>query len=371
MAFVVKHGAVGALGRLAVQAGRAKGRQIQAGIDLQITQMALNAQDRKFALEERARDRAFALQQAAASRIAQAPAKGNLITTRRQLGTAVRDAERSGIYSPEQIKQMGIFAKLGDTDAVKDVLGVLPETSARRAEIGMQSNALTKIAAAETAALDARFAEVRDSIRPLYDTDEIQDFLRANPEHINPEAREAFKELDAIDQQREETKVRMARAQRFLQLGLTMPEQMALTQQAEVRIQREQERGIARADKVAGAQGRLTDTDELVLDLIRDKEKDRRRGYQREIARLSKQLERFQKEDDKDFQARVTPIQGQIADLKRLENATHSAELSQIRKYFADRNRGNRPAAIVTDRTGARYKFTRMVNGKPKYERIR
>lgn len=203
MPIKVKHGAVGALGRAAVSAGQAKASQMQASRDIQITSMALAAQSQKWQIESREREglanRAFAMQQAASKSIAaRRPATGDALAKRQQLNRAVADAEKTGIYSSRQIKQMGIFANMGDVSGVRSILARREEKppvtreTARRRELTAQTIAIEE---KKQALLEPRYKElvgIEAELSKRYPRKESWKTLAENPSLIPEHLREKF-----------------------------------------------------------------------------------------------------------------------------------------------------------------------------------
>jgi len=138
MPITVRHGAVGALGQLAVQAGQARGQEIRLGRGIQLSNMIFASGERGADVAanraEKEADRAFALQRAGAAQIARQSNEPDATLHRQKLRQTVDEAKASGIFDPRQIKQMQIFADLGDDQAIRSLLAQPPtQTQAARA----------------------------------------------------------------------------------------------------------------------------------------------------------------------------------------------------------------------------------------------
>lgn len=202
MPITVRHTPVGAIGRAAVAAGRARGSQLQAERDIQLTSIALAVQSQRWAIESRERegaaDRAFAMQQAAAAQMARRrPVTGDALAGRQQLRRTVTEAKATGIYSPVQIKQMELFSSLGDVSGMRSILGrvekplVLRET-ARRRELTAQTTAIEE---KKQALLEPQYRELADieaELSKRYPRRESWKTLAENPSLIPEHLREKF-----------------------------------------------------------------------------------------------------------------------------------------------------------------------------------
>ena len=238
MPITIRHGPVRALGRLAILAGRAQGQQIRISRDMQITNMALAAQDRAAALgaaATRDRSRDFAIQEAAAARIAkQRPARIDM-KQRQQLRRTISQAKASGIYRPEQIKQMQIFADLGDVSGLRTTLGALPKPlaeikpSAKQKELIRQSQALGEVTQQVIMPLQQELAEINRQISTRYEESATQQIVEERPEWIPKKDRERFQELFArrreLSDQVSQIERQTVQTQQRIQLGFTIPEQ--------------------------------------------------------------------------------------------------------------------------------------------------
>lgn len=254
MAFVIRHTPVAALGRLALAAGRVRGQQAQAARDLQFVSAADAAADRaaSIGLAAQSRDQAFALQQAAAERISsRRPVTDDSITQRQSLNKIISDAKKAGIYSPTQIKQMGIFATLGDEGSIRMILRQPPRPPAKTAfqkKLAQQTEALDISTRNTLAPLQQGLVDINQQISERYQGAEIQRFVEERPEIIPDEDKERFvglfarrKELEAqIEGIRQESN----QVQERLSFGFTIPAQEAL------RIKREDVKRKRRLDAV-------------------------------------------------------------------------------------------------------------------------
>lgn len=279
MAITVRQAIPGTLGRLAVMAGEARGRQLQAGRDIQFTQMALAAQDRAAAMRVAASDRAFAMQQAAATqRARQQPVTPDTRARQQRLRQFVSEAEAADIYDPAQIKQMQIFATLGDEAAIRSIAGKLPrpipavKPTARQKELMRQSRAVSNITQQTMGSFQQELEDINRQISARYEGADTQQWVEEHPEVIPEKDRKRFQELftrrrelfvqaSQIAQQSEQTQQR-------LQLGFTVPEQeyqrlrrLSKKQQAKIvavqRIEKRNQRQIERKIAVEERQLRL------------------------------------------------------------------------------------------------------------------
>ena len=375
MPITVRQAIPGVLGRLAVMAGQARGRQLQAGRDIQFTQMALAAQDRAASMRAAASDRAFAMQRAAATQMArQRPAEPGLQERRRKARRFVSEAEAADIYDPRQIKQMQIFADLGDEKAVRSIAGELPPVTARRQEIRQQLEAVTKIGQRDVSAIQQQLATVNEQLGQKFDPS-MQRYLRENPEFMaqftTPEIQKLMSQQQQLEEQVAEVRERTVRTGQLLQLGITVPEQMAFEARREAQIEKQemaqQRLEIQRAGKIGG----LTERQELAIDVIRDRERDGRVAMGREIERLSKDLAPFTDEKEKEHAKRIISVQTEIRLLELRRTASHASEKMQIEEFLKTRQKKTYVAGqIITGADGRQYRFTRYLNGKPMVEEI-
>ncbi len=250
MPITIKHGAVGTLGRLAVQAGQARGQQLQAGRDIQITNMALAAQDRTtqmgLAARDRASERAFRFQAAGARQYAERqPAEPSAQALRGQLKRTVTDAKESGIYTPVQIRQMGIFADLGDEAGLKNLLGrvIKPATkekpTAEARKLSRQSEALHVLTGEALDSQQRELDKINAQIFEFIEDPDSQRDLEENPDRI-PEAKRIplealFARRQRVFRQTAEIKRRVGEQQRGLFLGFSLPVQKDLTDKQLIR----------------------------------------------------------------------------------------------------------------------------------------
>jgi len=375
MPITVRQAIPGALGRLAVMAGQARGQQLQASRDIQFTQMALAAQDRAAARQEAASNRAFAMQRAAATQMAkQRPVTPDLQERRRKLRQFVSEATAADIYDPRQIKQMQIFADLGDKKAVESIASELPPVSVRRQEIQQQLKAVTKMGQRDVSAIQQQLAAVNEQLGQKFDPS-MQQYLRENPEFMakftTPEIQKLMTQQQQLEEQTAAVRERTIRMGQMLQLGLTVPEQMAFEARQEAQIEKQeavqQRLELQRAGKVGG----LTEREELTISMIRGRERDGRIATSKEIERLSKDLAPFTDESEKDHAERIIPVQTEIRLLELRRTASHASEKKQIEEFLkAGQKKTYVAGQIITGADGRRYRFTRYLDGKPMVEEI-
>lgn len=235
VAIIVRQAAVGTLGRLAVMAGQARGRQLQAGRDIQFTQIALAAQDRAAAMRAAASDRAFAMQRAAATQIArQRPTTPDTRAQQQRLRQFVSEAEAADIYDPRQIKQMQIFADLGDERAVRSIAGQLPliKPPARQKELMRQSRAFSGITQQTINPLQRELTDINRQISTRYGGATTQQWVEERPEVIPEKDRGRFQKLFArrreLSAQVSQVEQQAEQVQQRIQLGFTIPRQESL-----------------------------------------------------------------------------------------------------------------------------------------------
>ena len=344
MPITVRQAIPGVLGRLAVKAGQARGQQLRMGRDIQLASIAMAAQTRAWDIDAADRAQTFALQRAGAAQIArQRPVAPDIREQQQKLRQFVSKAEKTGIYDPRQIKQARIYADLGDVSAVRSILGKLPEVAkptSRQRELQRQTTAITKIGENEISKLQ----EQRDVINKRLGTQftpGIQQLLRERPEFmatVSPDVQEALAQQQQLEEQISAIKERTAGMKKMLQLGLAVPEQMALEarQEAQLIKQRETKERLE-IQRTRGAGG-LTEREELAIDVMRDQERDRRTAINREIARLSNDLAPFKDEaDDPDkYEKRIGPIKSQITVLELKRTASYGNEKEQIEVFLRE-----------------------------------
>ena len=378
MPIVVKQSPVGIIGQLSVMAGQARGQQLRADRDLQFTSMALAAEDRAAQIGMAAHDRLFAIQQAGAAQIArQRPATPDTRAKQGDLQQFVSEARSSGIYSPAQIKQAGIFAKLGDAGSVRSILSKLPTPAqapavpAAEQERQRQLRAVTNLRDQNIKALTAQFDKLGEKYEGRFDKaaqrfyvtrPEMDRFLSAEDQKTMAAQRELQEKINDVAEQ-------TGKAQQLLKLGLSIPAQMKFESDQETALVRqdlaEQRIAIQRARGTGG----LTEEDNARIDLMRDREREQRTVLDREVARLTKDLAQFDKESDKDYAERVKPVQARIQQLSLERVASHAREKKQFEGFIRRDKSGVTP--MVTDKAGQRWRFTgRYQNGKPLYEAV-
>lgn len=368
MPIVVRQALPGVLGRLAVRAGRARGQQLQMARDIQFTQIALTAQDRAAAVGAAARDRAFAMQRAAATQIArQRPAEPGLQDRRRKARRFVSEAKAADIYDPAQIKQMQIFADLGDEKAVRSIAGELPPVTVRRRELEKQAEVVAEIGKRDISTIQKQLAAVNEQLGEKF-APSMQQYLRGHPEFMEkfttPKIQELMSQQQQLEEQITEVTERTAGMGRMLQLGITVPEQMVFEQRQEAALERQeaaqQRLEIQRTRGIGG----LTKREELTIDIIRDRALGDRTAIGKEIERLSKGLAPFEDESEKEHLLRTGPIRAEIQLNELKITASHANEKKQIEVFL--RGGGGtqgRPekfvaGVIYTNAAGQRARFT-------------
>ena len=382
MPIIVSHTPVGALGRAALLAGQAQASQLQAGRDIQLTSMAMAARNQaaqiaasermqaaQIAASERAQDRTFALQQANGAAMArQRPTEPSAQAQQQKLRRAVSEAEESGAYEPMQIKQMRIFANMNDEQAVRSLLGRLPELPARQQEMERQTKTLNQITAARTAPLTKQLDTIMATLGKQF-APEAQQMLRENPQFADEETQTLFAQQDQLESQVAEIENKAAAMKQMIQFGVSMPEQLAIERQQQAQFEKQEAIQQQRIIEQTRESGRLSDREELAIDTMRDQEKDQRTAIDREITRLSKDLAPFKDESEKEMVKRIIPIQAQIRQLELQKITSFAREKKQIGEFLGA-GKAN-ITQVVTDATGQRWQFTgKYQNGKPVYRTI-
>lgn len=372
MPITVRHTPVGALGKLALLAGRARGRQISAAQDLQFTSMAMAAQNQAAQIGV-ANNRTFAMQRAGANRIVkQRPVGPTTLETQRKLRRTVAEAQSAGIYSPAQIKQLEIFANLGDESGVRSLLGKLPQETARRRELGAQLEAVTKISQGSIADTQRQLDVVNEQLGLRF-TPEMQELLRANPallDTVDPEIQDLLSQQERLEQQGTAIQTRATRTQQLIRMGISIPEQMTLEGRQQEKISKEEAARQKRLIEQVKEAGKLTDLEELAIDEIQAKGKSRRAATTKSIVSIRRGFGQLEDESDEDYEARIKPLQAQIRMLELNNVKSFGTEKLEI-EVLLKRNRGtNDFAPLVTDATGQQWRNTgrRDANGEPLYE---
>ncbi len=376
MPIEIKYAIPGVLGRLAVRAGQARGRQISAAQDIQFTEMALAAQDRAAVIGLAGRKRTFAIQEAAATDMARRrPAEPDMLAQRQKLRQMVSEAKAAGIYNPAQIKQAQIFATLGDTQGVRSILSKLPQESVRRQELEQQLKAVTEIGTSEISELQKQLDVVN---KQLPFTPGTRQLLRERPEYmktITPEQQELLVQQQQLEGQIAAVRGRTTQMGKLLQLGLAIPEQLAIERQREAQLMREDEAQQRRLERQTGG---LTERQEVAIDMIRDQYVDRRKAIDRETIRLSKDLAPYEDEADdiKKYNKRTGPIREQIRLKGLLRIALNANEKRDVADFLGGGQK-KAPAGnfvkgqIYTNAAGQRARFIGYDDiGKPMMELV-
>ncbi len=305
MAFVIRHTPVAALGRLALAAGRAQGRQAQASRDLQFVSMADAASDRAAAigLNAQSQDRAFTFQQAAAEQVAaRRPVTVDTTTQRQTLNQTIAAAKKTGVYSSTQIKQMKLFATLGDEGSVRAILRQPPRPAAKTAaqkERAQQTEALGITTRNALAPLQQELVDVNQQISERYQGEEIQRLIESGRVSIPEADREKFEGLFAkrreLNTRIETVRQESDQVQGQLDRGFSIPAQEA----ARIRkTNKEQRLKAERARNIEGRKQRFLNrqidqlTKEMKIDKFADPavEQTRVKGLQTRIDALHKKL---------------------------------------------------------------------------------
>jgi hypothetical protein len=392
MPITVRQALAGPLGRLAIRAGEVRGQQIQAARDIQLTSIAAAAQSRAWEIDAAARNRAFALQRAGAAQIAkQREVEPDTRAQRQRLQKFVSEAEEAGIYEPAQLKQMQIFANLGDAAAVRSIAGKLSQPTVRRRELQQQLEAVTETGRSGVSKIQRQLDTVNNQWNKVTGqlgkqfTPGTQQLFLERPEYmktVSPDVQKLLIRQQQLDEQRQQLKgqiaavtERTAKMGQMIQMGMSIPEQVAFETRQKAQLVKEEDREYRRLVQQTRGIGKLTDREELYIDMIRDEEQGRRTALDREIARLSKELVPFEDEaDDPEKHAkRIGPIQGQIQTFRLTRMASFANEKRKVEEFLRNKSKQKQaytPGQIITGANGRRYRFTRYLNGKPMVKEI-
>lgn len=201
------------LTRLAVQAGQRVGG-ISAGQAL-----AMQERGADIAAERASQERVFELQRTLATQVAKTQKEPDILAARQKLRRTISQAEQTGIYRPEQISQMQIFADLGDEEAVRQLLGTgVRKPSEQRIELEQQLSALHQVTVQHHTELQSQLDEIdKQLLRPHKAAEAIS--LMAKRQSL----------LDAQKQVVEGARQR----EQLLQMGISIPQQLTAERQEE------------------------------------------------------------------------------------------------------------------------------------------
>ncbi len=375
MPITVRHGDVAQVGKLAVTAGRAQGQAIQAARRASLSQASAAMRERRLETTQRitASNRQYALQQAAAVQMAKKlPTDSEFVSRRRDLLTAVTEAEKSGIYPPEQIQQMRILASLNDEAKVKSLLAKLPTVSSAAQELKRQRKAFGELTQERLGGLNQELGEVESQLRERY-VPGMWDFLRDRPDLIEPKFSKLLARQKELRTEIGVTTERSTQTDTMLRLGMTIPEQMQIEAKQDAARQKADEKGFDREMDLREQRGKLSDIDDLAIDTIRDEERDLRRPVHAEMARLRKELGKFEDESDKEFTERSQGIQNQLQTFTLQLVESHAREKKRLGIFLTSRSAtptGAYPRE-VKDAQGVRWVYIgQHENGEPNYEEV-
>lgn len=375
MPIVVRHTPVGAISRAAVMAGQARGRQLQASRDIQLTSMALAAQSQRFAIEarerERAADRAFAIQRAATAQMAKRrPVTGDALARRQQLRQATKEAEASGAYTPIQLRQMKIFADLGDPVGFRSIAGRVEQPSARRQELQRQAVAVGEIAQKNIDVVQRRIDAISTRLGKDF-SPEAQQFLRENPQFATPEVQQALNQQRALGEEIVKIQQGAAAKQQALDLGISVSQQMVFGAREQIRLSRTEAAEQKRIDKQIADAEKLTAIQRADISTERRHAKEIRDDYDREIALLRREFGQYEDEDDDDYAVREQSLWNRIAEFEGKKMTSFAEEREAIQRIIGKAVGKQEIPTNFTTPDGKRYKFTgRFVDGKPWYEPV-
>lgn len=380
MPIIVKHGATGTLGRIAVQAGQARGRQLQAGRDIQITSMALDAQDRATQMGLAARNQPFRFQRAGAAQMEKR--QPDPLMQRRKLRRFVSEAKAAGIYDPVQIKQMQLFADLGDEGAVRSLAARITPETARRQELLSQQKALGEMTRSSVGEIQQQLDAVNKKLGTQF-TKGTQQLLRERPEFmasVSSDVQELLAQQQDFEEQIVGVMERATLAQRKIGLGIGFPEQAAIERTRLQRIEQKKALDLKQLIAQNTRTGKLTDTQDLQIDLLRGPERTVRNLISKEISRLREELVPLKGETEisKKYLKRVEPIQTEVKLLMDELIASHGRESAKIESFVLQvtgREKGAKaktgPPPFWTTPDGRKLKFSgEYEDGKPQYDVI-
>jgi hypothetical protein len=244
MPITISHTPIGALTQLAIISGKARAQELTTARDLQLTQIALEAQGRA------AQSGAFGLQRAGARQIAERrPATQEVVQRRIDLKGFVSKAKSAGIYDPAQLKQAEIFAEIGDESAVRSILGELPRPvaapapTARQRELQRQSDVLKQTSDAQRQAINAQLDAINKRLQNY--TPGMQQLILERPElqkTVEPEIVELISQKQNLLDSANALNNTLGKMQQSLSFGISIPEQIAAEQKSEEAALREQQR---------------------------------------------------------------------------------------------------------------------------------
>lgn len=372
MPITIRHGDVALAGKLAVTAGRAQGQAARAAREASLSQAAATARWADLANIRAATNQRYALQRAAAVQMARKlPTDSEFRSRQRTLVQTVTEAEKAGIYDSAQIQQMRIFASMGDEDRVKSILARLPQPPAAERELGRQREAFGQLSRERLGGLNQELGEVESQLRERY-VPGMWDFLRERPDLIDPKFSKLLARQQELRTTIEDVNTQAAETDTLLRLGISIPAQMQIEAKQVERDRRAAEKGYDREMDLREQQGELSDIDNLAIDTIRDEEIDLRKPVHAEMARLRKDLAKFDKESEKDFIERSRGIQAQLQASTLQIVQSHAREKKRLGVYLANKTptpTGDYPREVRI--RGVRWKFIgHNENGEPIYQVI-
>lgn len=366
MPITVKHTPVGSLGRLALAAGQAQGRQLQAARDLQLTSIALAAENRVAPLRRATGDRAFALQRAGAAQVARE--RPDTLIQQKRLLRSVAEAKTAGIYEPAQISRMEILANLGDEKGVMSLLRTASQPTLRRRRIQEELTAVDDLQRSNVAQVQEQLDVVNNRLGQRF-LPETQQFLRENPRFADEETTELLAQQGQLGDLLAKSIAQTERMKKGLRLGLTLQEQISFKSKQEAQQEKRTAEELKREVARTKASGELSDKQAIAIDTIRNQEKEQRVNIGRQIASLRKELVPFEDENEEETAERVAPINTQIRQLELQRVTSFGREKERVGKLLTQGRGGVVPT--LTDSTGQRWRFTgRYRNNKPVYEVI-
>lgn len=374
MPITIKHGAVGTLGRLAVRAGQVRGQQLKMSRDIQLMGMVMASQERG---ADAAAKRAFRFQEAGAAQVARQPAEPDTLALRQKLRRFVSEAKASKIYDPAQIKQMEIFAKIGDEKAVRSIAGRLPQATVRRQELQNQMGALEKITGQSISAIKQQLDIINEQLGKQF-TPGTQRLLRERPDFmtsVSPKVQELLAQQQQLEEQIVGITEQATLAKRMIGLGISFPEQAAIERRRLEQMEQKKALDLKQLIAQNTRTGKLTDTQDLQIDLMRGPERTVRNLIGNEITRLRKELVPLEGETEggKKYLKRTEPIQIEVSMLMSELTKSHGRESSKVAGFVLELGGQKGTAVPKTYITpdGRKFRFSgEYEDGKPQYDLI-
>jgi len=389
MAITIQHTPATLVGTMAAEAGRVQGRDRQMSRDMQLTQMMMAAGERGAdqASARAAKQQAYEFQRgliAEASRVRRpgqpTGQKRPAADQREQFGKVIAEAEQAGIFEDQQVKRMKLLNSLGDFEGIRRIIAAKPPTkrqiptTERERETKRQIGVIKTRTKQGVALLQKEIEKVEAELQDVKMSDgspqypkRTRDFMRENPEFIPLGAKPLFDKQQQLQQQITKVTKQASSRLAMLEYGITVSEQLDLELTQQEKAGRTAERALDRSQRQAG---RLTETQELGIDMTRDTAKGLRTRLTAENKRLRKDAEQYEDEDEDDFVERIVPIHAQIKVNDDLIMRTFAQEKKAVGRLI-QQDKVPPQGKTFTDSTGQKWEFVRYkTNGQPGYRRV-